>query len=482
MRSFLDPLSTGGAPLRRLLLGVTAAGALAGCAQVLGLDPLSEGSDPDGGGDIDARGAVDAQPQADAMPTYAPFACDWKPGSIRLINSLADQPPPGNQYDNEILMAPAERNVRVFLQHRTAVESVVEVWSIGSEDGQVTGSFPGFCVSGARRMGTNRVGALVSVPSDDDTESRQLAMASVLDGDQSSDAVKLDVLSPALPVPNLEADFLTVGLGATWQGDLITVTSYRPEAALPYRAELLYYDGFATQPSLFDEDQANTLRDADYDIVAMLRDDQDRNHVFLGSRFDGAMGTRHFILDDQVSGEVEPVRLIDDLLVGIQQRPDGTFLAAYAEIDDTSGTLSLRIGEISGSELTTHEAGDLPVSDPIGTVADIPSEGLPFLTRDHFIAIGKRGPAATEEIAVIIAHRTGQLRANQGLAFPAAAPVPAQARIKRISAVVPDPFIFDSAGGDIVVVWTFEVGDQPHDELFYGEIQCVPSSSTTAQP
>ncbi|ACY15121.1 hypothetical protein [Haliangium ochraceum] len=431
---------------------------------MLGIEPLRER-------DASVTPPVDAmpgEPEPDAAVVYAPFSCDWKPASVRRVASLQDLPEGENRYGGEIAVAPGERQMRAFLERSSPNGDYIEMWTMSGGDAQLV-SFPGAKVLSARRVAGNRVLALI-VSEVAGANGQVLSLVKVPDGNDGSESVSGTGIGPLLEMTNLQGSFIQVDPRSA-NSDVVVVVSYRPENSRRFQADLLYWDADEPGPSAqlpFDIDEAQAYAAGGYDIVGLVRDDDGRNHIFLGSPFEGAPHTRHFIVDDVFEDLAAPVRFIEELLVGLQRRFDGSYLTAYAEPDPLSGRLALRMGVL--------EAGD------IGTLADLPTGGQPFFSTEHMLVLGTRDDTG-KRLSLVMTHRAGQVRFNGDLPFPDVAIFPVgDWRLERLSAqVAPEQSFFDSAGGDLQVTWTIEAA-AGYQELYYGELRCTPAPQTeTAQ-
>jgi hypothetical protein len=442
---------------------------IAACATLLGDDFEITGTTSSAGGAAQGGGGPGGGSMGGSGGggVVVTWQCDWAPQSIRKVRTLETQPAGSTTWNGHLWAVPANNQVRVFLDRFSSMGGkIVELYSIRS-DGDDYQALTADHVLTAHRVGPDHVAAMVVT--EPQPLEPTLRLRSVHDDDQPAVDVAIHVLSTqAVATEIIDGDFVGAGNGGSEIGDIIFVQTRSLNGVRG--ADIGFWQGTAVVPTTFDTDNTGMLGDADYQIRTMLRDGASQNHVLIGDVFEGANETRQFVLPDSPSGQTPPVRAIEELLVGIQPRSGGDYLAGYGVITPQM-SFELHLGIIDDAALATHTPAQLTSAGEVGYLTEF-GETTWHFTDDSFVLV--TNPTATpKELRLIVAHQSGALRADTELPFPNLGIFPPDWAFDRLGAVVLNP-LFDRAGGSVFVTWTIEVPSPLYHELYFGEIVCQP--------
>jgi hypothetical protein len=447
-----------GALLVSIGLGAGACATLLGDDFTIGEATTSTTTSGGGSGAQGGGGSGGAGGAGGGGGALTPWTCDWQPQSIHLVHSLAADPMP--QWNGGFEAVSGDHQVRAFLPHGTPNGPIVDLFSI-SDSNDHQAQIPGQSVLQARRVGNDRVSAMTYVQNGGLT---QVFLTAVLDNNDDGSMAQTQQIMEVAGPQLIAGSFAPIAVGD------VTFVVTQDNGGIE-EANLGHWQGTAVSPTNFDRDTNGNLANGDYRVGNMLRDAAGMNHVFLGSIFDGGSKTRHFVVPDQPSPNTTPVAEFEDLLISLQHRPTGDYIAAYGVITNEM-TFDLRMGPITEDELATHTAADVPLAGNLGTLTSIPTEGDQFVTNESLVILGKR--ATTPDQLSIILARIGGVVLVADLPFPDPSIFPSGWTFNRIQVVVLDS-LFDMVGGSISVVWTINVNGD-YDELYYGELFCAPEA------
>ncbi len=396
-----------------------------------------------------------------------PLTCEWL--NVEQVESLATQPIGLRSYDGGRMFATrTDRAIRWATTRPGANASapILTLYSV-TDTNTFVQPYQGSEVFGFVQLDGNTAALLYRAPlvGAPGTQFRMLAIDN--EDESGLNAVRSDLFPVTGAIDRVQARAVSLSDGSATILHTVRVNGG------PYEAFISSWDGnIATTPVRFDDSaDENAYTSGDYELAAVARYGSD-NFVVLGAPFENATRIRHFVVPDDVTAGLTPIRddaavITKPFLAGIEPRADGDFLVSYALI---GASAEVRMTVLAGSALASHDETTFPVADAL-PAASIPDETQLISTDESLIFVGVFDtPEDGMQLAIV--HRQSGTRFDGYLTYPNLTIFPGNFTVQRVAAAITSDAIDTAFGAEIIVAFFLTDDDSGHDEMFVGRISC----------